>query len=325
MKQKVAAAPIRWWADTRPHSVIGDVSWEDTTFSIDFRCTPNTVSGLEGSAMVGVRASLQGRDGPDGIHAEDELPGLWFAVSCGATPAPWQVAAAVKDIGTHSTVATGTLPFPLPTGTWHTLTITANGTQGSAWVDGTLAFSKDTTTIPGLPLSGWAGFGTISFGDFTQFDNLAVTSSSARCSAANGVGGAVALWPCNAGSPAQHFTFTPVAGGGGFGSLSLTSYPTLCVAVSTEKNQYGSNVVELAFCNTTQGAQLWTLGEEGNVITKGVLGAEVCLDVTANVYSPGAQLDVYGCQNSGNQRWVFDKGLLSIGDPAGFFCAGSCK
>jgi len=326
MRQMVPAAPIRWWADTRPHSVIGDVSWEDTTFSIDFRCTNNTVSGLEGSAMVGVRASLQGRDGPDGIHAEDELPGLWFAVSCGdsATPAPWQVTSSVKDVASKP-VATGTLPFPLPTGTWHTLRITANGTQGSAWVDGTLAFSQNTTTISGLPLSGWAGFGTINFGDMTQFDNLAVASSSARCSAANGVGGAVALWPCNAASPAQHFTFVPLQGEGGWGSLALTSLPTLCMAVSPEMNQYGSNVVVLDACNTTQGEQLWALGEEGTVITKGVKGAEVCLDVAANVYSPGSQLDVFGCQSSGNQRWTFEGGLLSNGDPQGFFCAGSCK
>jgi hypothetical protein len=48
LRQVVPKAPIRWWADTRPHAVIGDPTWTDVDASIDFRCT-----NAGGSAMLG--------------------------------------------------------------------------------------------------------------------------------------------------------------------------------------------------------------------------------------------------------------------------------
>ena len=96
LQQMLPAAPIRWWADTRPHSVIGDASWEDLEVTLQVRCL-----ALPGSAMLGVRASLTGRDGPDGIHAEDELPGLWLSVTCGdeGVPSQWGLHGSAKEAG----------------------------------------------------------------------------------------------------------------------------------------------------------------------------------------------------------------------------------
>ncbi len=321
MQQMVPKVPIRWWTDTMPHSVIGDVSWEDTDFSIDFRCTQEG-----GSAMVGVRASLQGIDGPAGITAEDELPGLWFSIGCSASAAPWQLAASVKAIA-GSPFASGTVQAPVPAGSWHRLRLQANGSSASGFLDASPVFSSLSLAGHGVPESGWAGFGVQQFGHHTQFDNLAVVSTSGRCSAAaKAAGSPVAIWPCSAASPGQVFSFSAIPGSEPWGLLSLQQPgpPELCVAVSPEKNQYGSHGVVVAACNASLPEQRWALNANSSISTLGLSGAPVCLDVTANDYSPQTQLDVYGCQGTSNQRWKFAGGLLTSGDPEDFFCAGAC-
>ena len=320
LQQQLPAAPIRWWADTRPHSVIGDVAWEDSELTLDVRC-----SSLPGSAMVALRASLAGRDGPDGIHAEDELPGLWLSVQCGPG-GQWGLAASAKSAGA-APFAGGALPAPLAPLTWHTLRLQANGSTCSAWVDGQ-PLAAGLPLPPEVPSAGWAGLGALDFGQATQYDRLSLAATSAACSAAAGAGAPVALQRCNAQSPGQAWLAVPVAGGGKAVTLALPGAPgpaAACLAVLPQLNRYGSNGVGLAPCNASRPEQQWVVGQDGSIATQGLHAAPVCLDVTANVYTPGSQLDVYGCQGTSNQRWTFQGGLLGNGDPKGFFCAGACK
>ena len=321
LQQMLPAAPIRWWADTKPHSVIGDVSWEDAEVSLQARC-----AALPGSAMVGVRASLAGRDGPDGIHAEDELPGLWLHVQCGAYPnATWGLAASAAQAGV-APFASGVLPPPgLLPGAWFTLRLQAAGALGSAWVGGS-AVAARVPLPPAVPAAGWAALGALDWGHATQYDSLRLNASSARCSAAGGIGAPVAVQRCNAASPGQAFAWGSAGSAGRTLRLpGAAGDAPACLAVSPARNQYGSQTVVLAACNASRPEQQWALGGGGSLQTPGLQqGASVCLDVTADSYVAGQQLDVYGCQGSANQRWEFEGGLLSSGDPRGFFCAGAC-
>jgi len=334
VRQVVPKAPIRWWTDTRPHSVIGDYNWADVAASVDFRCTADG-----GSAMVGARASLNGRTDADGISAEDELAGLWFSVLCagganGDGPAQWALWPSAKSVSSAGgALLSGAFGAPVPAGAWHTLRLVVNGTRVQGFFDGDEVFYDAEVGAKG-PASGWVGVGTAAWVP-TEFDNIAISATSSRCSSAGAAGGAVAVWPCNAAAAGQRWLFSNASASPPFGTLSLQGVGgghELCLAVSPAKNQYGSPTVVIEACAAAQPpppAQLWAVNGNGTVTTLGAPdfhpGATLCLDVSANDYSPGSQLDVFPCQASANQQWrVSAEGLLSSGDPLGFFCAGAC-
>jgi len=344
MRQVVPKAPIRWWADTRPHAVLGDPTWRDVEVSIDFRCT-----NAGGSAMLGVRGSIQSEtfitDGPQGIHAEDDLPGLWFSLTCataaaGSQGGHWALWPSVKDVGgagaaAAAPLAKGVYGAGVPVGTWHTLTLTANGTLITGLIDAQRVFNVDVAQA-GTPREGFVGFGTMAFGDFTQFDNVRVRATSARCSAAVERGGSpVAVWPCNSASPAQKWLLPPTPSppsANPWAPIPLAHNTSLCLTVATSKNKYGSYELVVDACvSPPPPAQLFSLNSSNNTLTTlggggGAGGGSiVCVDVTANDYSVGNPLDVYPCQPTPNQQWrVLEGGMLSSGDPAEFYCAGAC-
>ena len=334
MRQVVPKAPIRWWADTRPHAVLGNPTWRDVAISIDFRCTSEG-----GSAMVGARASIESAtfitDGPAGIHAEDELRGLWYSVTCagGANGGggEWALWPSVKQVAVRgSAIAEGKLGG-VPVNTWHTLRLTVNGSHAEGGFDGARVFGVDVSKA-GTPLAGFAGFGTIAFGDFTQFDNVATRATAARCSAAGAALSPVAVWPCNAASPGQQWAFSaPLPTSAPWAPLALASNPGLCLTVAATRNKYGSYELIVDACaSPVPSAQLFSFNAgNGTLTTPGGAdmkpGASICVDVTAAQYSVGNGLDVYPCQPAANQQWrLLEGGLLSSGDPAEFYCAGAC-
>ncbi len=331
LRQVVPKAPIRWWADTRPHSVIGDPTWADVDVSIDFRCT-----NAGGSAMIGARASIESNsfitDGAAGIHAEDELRGLWFTVTCGAGAQGWALWPSVKDVSTAgAALATGTLAGGVPVATWHTLRLVVNGSAAQGFFDAAGVFNVNVTSA-GTPSAGFAGFGTMAFGDFTQFDNIAIRATSARCSAAGAAKSPVSVYPCNSAAPGQQWVFqTPHPASSPWAAVTLASDASLCLTVATTKNKYGSyNLIVDACASPPPPAQLFSFNAGNNTLT--TLGgadmkpnASICVDVTAADYSVGNALDVYPCQPVSNQQWrVMGGGLLSSGDPGDFYCAGAC-
>jgi len=335
LRQAVPKAPIRWWADTRPHAVVGDPTWADVDVALDFRCTT-----AGGSAMVGARASIESptfiTDGPAGIHAEDELRGLWLAVACagGANGAggAWALWPSVKDVGgaARAALAAGAAAGGVPVGTWHALRLVVNGSRAEGFLDGARLFDADVAAA-GAPAKGFAGFGTAAFGDLTEFDNLALRATAARCSAAGAARSPVAVWPCNAASPGQHWALAPPPPppAAPWAPVPLAANAALCLAVAESKNRYGSfDLVVDACASPPPPAQLFRYNaSDGTLATRGGGGdaVAVCVDVTANDYSVGNPLDVYACQPAANQRWrVLEGGLLSSGDPADFYCAGAC-
>lgn len=331
LRQVVPKASIRWWADTRPHAVIGDPTWADVDATIDFRCTSEG-----GSAMIGARASIEApgfiTDGPAGIHAEDELRGLWFSVACagGANGGggAWALWPSVKAVGTAgAALAAGALAGGVPVGSWHTLNLNVNGSRAKGLFDGAPVFDEDVASA-GAPAAGWAGFGTMAFGDFTQFDNIATRASAARCSAAGVARAPVAVWPCNSASPGQGWV---LGSGAPWAPVKLASNASLCLTVAQTKNKYGSYEVIVDECAAPPPtAQLFSYNAGNRSLTTlgGAdmkPGASICVDVTAMDYSVGNQLDVYPCEPAMNQQWgLLAGGLLSSGDPGEFYCAGAC-
>ena len=334
LRQVVPKAPIRWWADTRPHAVVGDPTWADVDVSIDFRCTNDG-----GSALIGARASIESStwitDGPAGIHAEDELRGLWFSVLCaggaGGAGGAWALWPSIKDVGTpDAALSTGTLAGGLPVATWHTLSLVVNGSRAAGRFDGAPIFDEDIKAAQ-APSAGWVGFGTCSFGDFTQFDNLAIRATAARCSAAAAARAPVAIWPCNAASPGQQWAFSPPSPSSApWASVTLAGNASLCLTVSPTKNKYGSYELVVDACATPlPPAQLFSLNANGTFTTLGGADmkpdASICVDVTASDYEVGTALDVYPCQPVANQIFLRGAGgLISSGDPADFYCMGAC-
>jgi galactosylceramidase len=342
LRQVVPKAPIRWWTDSRPHSIVGDSTWTDVNATLDFRCTTPG-----GSAMIGARASIGSAtyitDGAPGISAEDSLPGLWFSLACagganGEGPAAWALYARVADVGSARTaLASGTLAAPLPVMTWHTVGISVVGRRVAGSLDGAAVFDLDLPASAAVPPAGWVGFGTAGYGDFTQFDNLAISAAAARCSAAGGAGSAVAVWPCSSASPGQRWVFTPSVASPPWGTLVLEAGAgtpdALCLTVDTSKNRYGSYNVVAAACaagSLPPPSQLFSVNaNNGTVTTQGGAdmrpGSPMCLDVTAESYALGNGLDVYPCSPVANQQFrVLEGGLLSSGDPGDFYCAGAC-
>jgi len=338
LKQVVPKAPIRWWADTRPHSIIGDPTWMDTDVSIDFRCTNDGAS-----SMIGVRGNILSAtyitDGPDGIHAEDNLPGLWYTLTCsggsnGNGSSLWALWPSILHVSNFKkAISHGSLTVSVPTMSWHRMRLVANNTRVQGFFDGNAVFDVD-VSAENVPSSGWAGFGTISFGDFTQFDNIAIYASRSRCSSHGLAKSAVSIWPCNSASVGQRWAFSSSSPSSStFGAITLVGNSSLCLTVADTKNKYGSyNVVVDACASPLPPAQLFSVNGNGTISTLGGSdmkpGSIMCLDVTAQSYEPSNPLDVYPCQDPlvNNQLWsVLNGELFSSGDPAEFYCAGSCN
>jgi hypothetical protein len=290
------------------------------------------------------RASIESptyiTDGPAGIHAEDEMAGLWFSVTCadgaGGSGGAWALWASVKDVGrAAAALAAGALAAPggVPVGSWHTLRLIANASRAEGRFDGARVFDADVSGAH-APAAGFVGFGTMDFGHLTQFDNIAIASTAARCSAAGAAGARAAVWPCNAASPAQRWLLAPAPPppAAPWAAVRLASNASLCLTVARTKNKYGSYELIVDACaSPAPPAQLFALNAaNGTLTTLGGAdmrpGASICVDVTAMDYSVGNALDVFPCQAAaGNQQWrLLNGSLLSSGDPAEFYCAGAC-
>lgn len=95
----------------------------------------------------------------------------------------------------------------------------------------------------------------------------------------------VQIWPCN-GTAAQSWS----VGGGRLSALGR------CLAVS---NAAGGTKVELLQC-TEANKLSWAVNGE----TVALAGTGLCLDLPGNQVSQGAQVQVWGCNNTAAQQWV---------------------
>lgn len=165
-EQKAAATPVYWGGDnpattTRfPYAVIGDAGLSNYTISSDVLLTQSgTTTGLVGR--------FSGMKGPQ----VGDFNGYVFDVSTGGA---WRLIDNNKTASSIVTLASGTLPSPLGTGSWHRLSLSLHGGTITASVDGSQVTSVTSSTWT----SGPAGIETGAFTETwprAQYSNLSVT------------------------------------------------------------------------------------------------------------------------------------------------------
>lgn len=163
LRQSVAFAPIPWALNnSAPHAVLGDVSWADVSVSVDV-----LLEDAAHTAAVGLRCASvtppQGNETNEGI-------GAWLVVSTHR----WAIARSVRAMAANASagVAGGAIEPPLAAGTWHSLTFSARGASGAAYLDDMLLVGA--LDMAFAPAAGWAGLATAAFGHTAQFDALSV-------------------------------------------------------------------------------------------------------------------------------------------------------
>jgi hypothetical protein len=128
-------------------------------------------------------------------------------------------------------------------GSWHRYRLDVNGSRASAWVDGAVVVAGADVAFAGG--SGFAAMGTVQFGHFTDYDNLALYSARVACSATArpAAGDAVKAVSCSSEVGARagaQFTFSPANASdcplgspcaAATGAFALASDASLCLAV----------------------------------------------------------------------------------------------
>ena len=171
MRQMVPTHPVAWRPDEqRPFTIFAsDITWSSVDVSIDFR-----LSAAGEVATIGARANPNccGRV----ITGEDYMPGAWLSV--GEKKGGWTLYNAIANVTSANGVLTsGSLTLdPLP-GEWHRLRLVIDDKNlASFFYDGIVAFQgKDLTDL--VPIEGFVGFGTGTYGHFVEYDRFNVTAN----------------------------------------------------------------------------------------------------------------------------------------------------
>jgi hypothetical protein len=280
LQQVVPVKPIEWQGDSDAYALAGDTAWSDYTVSVDVDLRQAGTVELIG------RANTQARP-------QSKQAGYYLRVN---NAGAWSMAK--KDsAGTVTTLAGGTTTAP-GLGTWHTLTLTMQGS--------TIIGQLDTTTLAKLTDSTYAtgqiGFGVVGY-QTDQFDNLTVTPGTrtgpirsgiaGKCLAAQNNGSAsgtpVVLATCD-GSAAQNWT---VAAGN---TLRLNGS---CLDV-TGKGTADGVLVELWTCNGGTNQQ-WTVGANSSLVGT---GSGKCLDDPRESTVDGTQQEIWTCNGGTGQMWI---------------------
>ncbi|MDH6120008.1 O-glycosyl hydrolase [Kitasatospora sp. GAS204A] len=285
LRQMTPTTPIRWTDEPydAPYTVMGDGSWSNYTVSAD------TMFEQPGTIELLGRVNQQGRNnnGLNAYHLRVSDTGAW---SIDKSDTSWN----------FTTLASGTTAKALGTASWHTVSLTMQGTTLSATVDGVVVGSS----IDASFTNGQAGLGVTAY-QTDQFDDFALTPGTpgtqtgavasalpGKCLDANGDstvnGTAVQLWDCNGGD-SQAWTWEN-------GTLT---HGGKCLDVTGQGTANGS-LAELWECNGGANQQ-WTPQADGTL--KGAQSGR-CLDDPAASLTNGTQLEIWDCNGGANQRWT---------------------
>ena len=283
-QQVTPVIPIEWQNDSDAFALIGDTGWANYTVKSDVYLNQSGTVELYG------RANTQQRP-------QSHQNAYLFRASSGGA---WSIDKSDTN-GNITVLTSGTKA--LGTGSWHTLSMTMQGTTISATIDGTTVGS----VTDGSFSAGQAGIGVVGY-QTDQFDNLTLTPGSGTVSAPYGPitsvlnankcvddanssstdGNKVEIWDCN---------------GGGNQNWTLASNGTIqiygkCLDITGASTANGA-LVELWTCNGG-GNQVWT-------VTNGTLvnpASGRCLDDPGFTTTNGTQLDLWDCNNGSNQHWT---------------------
>jgi Ricin-type beta-trefoil lectin domain len=283
VQQMAAQEPIEWQGNSDAYALIGDTTWSNYTVTSDVDLRQ------AGTAELFGRANTQDRP------QSDQAAYLFRASNTGA----WSIGKSDTS-GNITTLASGTTGA-LGTDSWHTLSLTMQGSVISASINGRQVGSVTDTSYE----SGVAGIGVTGY-QTDQFDNLNITpgtnSTSPTGPVASGMSGKCLddytgstangtiadLWDCN-GTAAQNWT--PVNG-----TLQVNG---ACLDVIGNGSTANGTLVDIWACNGGANQQ-WT-AENGTLVNP---QSGKCLDDPGFSTTNGTQLDIWTCNGGVNQNWT---------------------
>jgi hypothetical protein len=156
VQQQTPAKPVEWDSNANPYTMGGNLGWRNYTVSADALMEQAGSAQLLG--RVGTQRSETVADIND-YYLQLSNTGTWFVVRNSSS-------------GKLTTLASGTVTAP-GLNTWHTLTLTFDGSSITAAIDGKAVGSVTDSAYN----SGMIGLGTSGY-QTDQFDNLSVTPVS---------------------------------------------------------------------------------------------------------------------------------------------------
>jgi hypothetical protein len=284
VQQMAPVKPIEWQGDSDAYALLGDTDWSNYTVTSDVDIRQAGTVELFG------RANTQDRP------QSDQAAYLLRASNTGA----WSIDKSTTS-GTITALASGSVSA-LGTDSWHTLSLTMQGSVISASIDGAKVGSvTDSSYQTGLAGIGVTGYQT------DQFDNLKITPGTGsvtlptgpvtsgiagKClddytgSSANGT--KVDLWDCN-NTPAQQWTV----------GNSLVQTNGKCLDIIGAGSTANGTLVDLWDCNGGSN-QVWT-AENGTLVNP---ASGKCLDDPGFSTTNGTQLQIWTCNGGSNQQWT---------------------
>ena len=283
VQQMAAQEPIEWQGNSDAYALIGGTTWSNYTVTSDVDLRQAGTAELFGRANT-----------PDRPQS-DQAAYLFRASNTGA----WSIDKSDTS-GNITTLASGTTGA-LGTDSWHTLSLTMQGSVLSASINGTQVGSVTDTSYQ----SGIAGIGVVGY-QTDQFDNLSITPGtnsttptgpvtsgmSGKClddytgSTTNGT--IADLWDCN-GTAAQNWT--PVNG-----TLQVNG---ACLDIIGSGSTANGTLVDIWACNG--GANQQWVAENGTLVNP---QSGKCLDDPGFSTTNGTQLDIWTCNGGVNQNWT---------------------
>jgi Glycosyl hydrolase family 59/Ricin-type beta-trefoil lectin domain len=282
VQQMAPVKPVEWQDDSDAFTLAGDTTWANYTVKSDVNLAqPGTVE------LFG-RANTQSRP-------QSHQNAYLFRVS---NTGAWSIVRSSTS-GTNTTLASGTRTA-LGTNTWHTLSMTLQGTSISAAIDGVTAGSATDSAYQ----TGQIGLGVVGY-QTDQFDNLTVTPGTGGGTTTGPItsglpgkcvdnfnntttnGNKIDLWDCNSGA-SQQWTLAN-------GALQNNGK---CMDVTGQATTDGT-LIELWDCNGGTNQQ-WT-SSNGELISA---QSGKCLDDPASTTTNGTQLEIWTCNGGANQHWT---------------------
>jgi Glycosyl hydrolase family 59/Ricin-type beta-trefoil lectin domain len=282
-QQVTPVIPIEWQNDSDSFALLGDTNWANYTVSSDVYLNQAGTVELYG------RANTQQRP-------QSHQNAYLFRASSGGA---WSIDKSDTN-GTITALTSGSKA--LGTGSWHTISMTMQGSTISAAIDGTTVG----TVTDGSYRGGQVGIGVVGY-QTDQFDNLKITPgtggvgapsgpitsgvNTAKCvddnANSNANGTKVQIWDCNS-SNAQNWTLE------NDGTIQVNGK---CMDVTGAATANGT-LVELWDCNGGAN-QVWAV--QNGTLVNPVSGR--CLDDPGFNVTNGTQLAIWDCNGGSNQHW----------------------
>ncbi|MDP2436756.1 MAG: hypothetical protein Q8P67_13485 [archaeon] len=243
MQQMVPLRPITWSGDMRPFSLIGHRDLRNGSLACDA-----SIASPSGSVMFGIHMQPASFSGDYSAYR-----GIIWGVNASGH---WGLYTSIKEVASLPLLS-GSLSA-VSSGSWHRYRLDVNGTLVSVWVDGKPVISA--LSLKGLPTSGHGMIGTQQYGDSSMFDNFVLHSEYQQCLSSPVSGSPVSVVECSSeipASPGSLWQFSAAPNSNVSSVVSLSSDPSLCLAVVPLADHILDWPLQLAPCNLSDPLQLF--------------------------------------------------------------------